>query len=478
MRIRLPFSFSARLVLTYMVLLGASVLLLTLFVYWATTAYMSRQTDAVIEAEISGLAERYELTGVTGLISVINDRLSRQPTGLSVYLLATPDYSPLAGNLDRWPAAPADDKGWIGLLIESTEGEVEVVHQGRAQRFALSGGFHLLVGRDISPLVELERHIAVALSWGVGLTWLLGGVGGWWMSRRMARRIETINRTSREIMDGDLSRRMPLQGTHDELDRLAGNLNRMLDRIQSLMEDVRRVSDSIAHDLRTPLGRLHNRLDTLRTEVQSAGLDPGGVEQALAESEGLLATFNALLRIARIEAGRGTGDFVPVDLTTLVRDVADLYEPLTEAREQTLSVQVAPDVRVAGDPDLLFQALANLLDNALKYAPRGGQISVTLQRQGPETAELAVSDSGPGIPPSAHKQVFQRFFRLEASQSTPGTGLGLSLVNAVARLHRLQVEITDNEPGARVALRFKTLPDTEHSVSPRPGRSQAPAPGE
>ena len=466
MKGRLPRSFTLRLALTYLSLFGISVLLLMVFIYWSTAAYMARQSDALIESEIAGLAERYDLSGLDGLTSLISERLSRQPTGLSIYLLADRDYTRLLGNLDRWPTAPVDDQGWVDFRLSNAEGEELVVHEARARRFALSGGFHLLVGRDIAPLVAAKERILVTLAWGLGLMLALGAIGGWWMSRRMARRIETINRTSREIVSGDLSRRIPLQGTGDELDRLAGNLNQMLERIQALMEDVRRVSDNIAHDLRTPLGRLHNQLDSLRAEVGAAGLDTAGVEQALSESQGLLATFNALLRIARIEAGYRAEGFAPVDLADLARDVAEYYEPLAEARGQALAVQTVPGVRVSGDRDLLFQALANLLDNAIKYTPQGGHIDVTLRSPGPGTAELAVCDSGPGIPPAARKRVFQRFFRLEASRSTPGSGLGLSLVEAVSRLHGIELVVADNAPGTRLELRCATLPSAANGSVP------------
>jgi signal transduction histidine kinase len=279
------------------------------------------------------------------------------------------------------------------------------------------------------------------------------------MSQRMASRIEAINRTNRDIIDGDLSRRIPLQGTNDELDRLASGLNEMLDRIQALMEEVRRVSDNIAHDLRTPLGRLHNQLDNLHSEVERAGLDTSSIEQALSESEGLLSTFNALLRIARIEARSRTEGFAQVDLTALVRDAAEYYEPLAEAREQTLAVKADPAVQLVGDRDLLFQAIANLLDNAIKYTPRGGEVRVTLAVMAPGTAELTVVDTGPGIPPAARQQVFQRFFRLEDSRSTPGNGLGLSLVEAVVHLHGMTIRVSDNSPGTRITLGIPVLFD-------------------
>jgi len=454
MRIHLPRSFTFRLALTYMSAFGASVILLMLFIYWSAATYMARQSDVLIETEISGLAERYDLLGLDGLTSLIEQRLRRQPTGLSIYLLASEDYSRLAGNLEGWPVATVDASGWLNFALLGNEGADFAVHQVRARRFTLPGGFHLLVGRDISPLALAKEHIAITLAWGLGLMLVLGAIGGWWMSRRMARRIEIINRTSREIIDGDLSRRMPLEGTDDELDRLSGGLNEMLDRIQALMEDVRRVSDNIAHDLRTPLGRLHNDLDSLRGELLAQGMDTAGVDRALSESQGLLATFNALLRIARIDVDHSTANFATVDLAALVRDVAEYYEPLAEARNQALKIDTATGLQVAGDRDLLFQALANLVDNAIKYTPQGGDIVVSLATVGPGTAELTVADSGPGVPPAARKRIFQRFFRLESSRSTPGSGLGLSLVDAVARLHGVEIRVADNAPGVRFTLCF------------------------
>jgi signal transduction histidine kinase len=459
MLVRVPRSFTFRLAITYMSLFGLSVMLLMLFIYWFTATYMLRESDALVETEINDLVERYDTLGLDGLTSLINARLSHLPSGLSVYLLAGQNYYPLAGNLDEWPQASMDSEGWIGFKLVSNEGDIKREHVVRARRFTLPGGYHLLVGRIVSHLVAMEERIAITMAWGLGMMLVLGSAVGWWMSQRMASRIEAINRTNRDIIDGDLSRRIPLQGTNDELDRLASGLNEMLDRIQALMEEVRRVSDNIAHDLRTPLGRLHNQLDNLHSEVERAGLDTSSIEQALSESEGLLSTFNALLRIARIEARSRTEGFAQVDLTALVRDAAEYYEPLAEAREQTLAVKADPAVQLVGDRDLLFQAIANLLDNAIKYTPRGGEVRVTLAVMAPGTAELTVVDTGPGIPPAARQQVFQRFFRLEDSRSTPGNGLGLSLVEAVVHLHGMTIRVSDNSPGTRITLGIPVLFD-------------------
>ena len=449
-------SFGFRLAFTYMALFGASVLVLLGFIYWATAAYMSEQTDATIEAEITGLAERYDMDGLAGLIDVINERLSRKPTGTSIYLLTTALDTPIAGNLNRWPAAQPDADGWLNFRLENAGRDKDEIHLARARSFTLSGDFHLLVGRDIYELEETQQRIIHALIIGFVLTLLLGSVGGMVLSRRVMRRLEAINTISREIIEGDLSRRIPLQHSGDEFDALAANLNAMLDRIEELMDDVRRVSDSIAHDLRTPLARLRNRLELLRAEAEKNGCDPDLAEQAMSDADGLLETFNALLRIARIETRQRQEAFAEVDMATLLHDVVELYEPLAEEKEQSLTLQMDDAVHLRGDRDLLFQALANLLDNAIKYTPAQGTIQISLQQRDGH-GRLIVADNGPGIPAAERQQVLQRFYRLEKSRTSPGSGLGLSLVAAVAKIHGITLKLEDNHPGLRVVCEFPAL---------------------
>jgi signal transduction histidine kinase len=449
---RLFGSSTFRLALIYMALFGASVLILLGFIYWSTVAFMGRQTDAIIDAEIEGLAERYRVSGISGLTDLIAERLSRKPAGSSVYLLADDSLQPMVGNLDRWPVAAPTPDGWLSFRLEDQASSGDV-HKARARVFRLQGGFHLLVGRDVHDLDQAQGYIIKALAWGLAVTVVLALVGGSMMSRSMVRRLETINETSREIMQGDLSRRIPTKGSGDDFDQLADNLNSMLDRIELLMEDVRRVSDNIAHDLRTPLSRLRQRLELLKMHNYSSEQQRESVEQALTEADGLLATFNALLRIARVESAAQRAGFTAVDLAALARDVVELYEPLAEDKQQRFTTKVQDAVHVNGDRDLLFQAIANLVDNAIKYTPAAGQIELTLQAHG-EGARISVADNGPGIPAEARDQVLQRFFRLDASRTTPGSGLGLSLVAAVAKLHGAQLSLTDNGPGLRVVLDF------------------------
>ncbi len=447
-------SSSFRLALIYMMLFGGSVLLLLTFIYWSTAGYMANQADATIEAEIAGLAERYRSSGLTGLRNTISERISRKPGGFSIYLLADNDLHPLVGNINRWPAIPATQEGWLDFRLEGQGWPAGEIHRARARAFQLRGGFHLLVGRDLHELQRTQELIVRTLVWGLAITLILGLVGGSMMTRSMVRRIEAINQTSREIMSGDLSRRIPMDRSGDDFDELAGNLNTMLDRIGSLMEEVRRISDNIAHDLKTPLTRLRNSLELLNTnDAEDPERRQALIEQSMAEADGLLSTFNALLRIARIGSGERRAAFAPVDLEQVLCGVVEFYAPLAEERQQSLELSVSSTAVVAGDRHLLFQAFANLLDNAIKYTPSQGRIEVSLADQ-EGCPYVAVSDSGPGIPEQERDKVFRRFYRLESSRGLPGNGLGLSLVEAVAKVHQVELRVEDNAPGLRIEMMF------------------------
>lgn len=450
---RLLRSSTFRLAVLYMALFGASVAVLLTFIYWSTAGYMALQTDDTIEAEVTGLAERYSVSGLDGLVRSIDERISRKPNGDAVYLLTDDQLMPLIGNLDRWPRVGKDSDGWLTFNLEQTTGEGDdVTHRARARPFTLRGGYRLLVGRDMHALDATRSLIVRAIAWGLAITVMMALAGGVMLSRRTMRRLEAINETSRRIMSGDLSRRIPTRSTDDDFDQLADNLNGMLDTIEQLMEDVRRVTDNVAHDLRTPLTRLRNRLEALKSGDDLQG-DSSRIEAALADADGLLTTFNALLRIASIESGRRRAAFKIVPLDEVMRDVTELYEPLAEAKNQKLDVCFSERVEVRGDRDLLFQAFANLLDNAIKYTPTGGDIRVSLDDDvaGPR---IRITDSGPGIPEQSREQVFKRFYRLEDSRHTPGNGLGLSLVDAVARLHKANVKL-GGEPGLDVQFAFQ-----------------------
>lgn len=446
-------SSSFRLAALYMLLFGASALLLLGFIYWSTAGYMARQADAAIQADIDLLAERYRTRGLPGLTALIAERIGEDPGRSNLYLLTDNNFNRVVGNLDTWPDVAEDQEGWLSFRLRDAASPQQEAHGARARTFRVGGGFRLLVGRDMYELEAIRARIVDTLIWGLAITLVLALGGGIAMSRSMLRRLEVINETSREIMTGDLSRRIPVRGSQDEFDELVNHLNAMLDRISVLMEDVRRVSDSIAHDLKTPLTRLRNDLEILKRNTDDDSAARESAEQALQEADGLLLTFNALLRIARIESGHRRAGFTQVALADLVRDVAEFYEPLAEQHGLTLSLTIGSEPVIRGDRDLLFQALANLLDNAIKYTPSGGAVAVQVQ---PDAADvrITISDSGPGIAEDQRDMVFQRFYRVENSRSAPGSGLGLSLVGAVAKLHEAQILLQDNQPGLRATLIF------------------------
>jgi signal transduction histidine kinase len=447
-------SSSFRLSFIYMMLFAGSVLLLLGFIYWSTVSYMSKQTDATIEAEITGLAEQYREGGLNDLVNTIKQRVKRDPDSSSIYLFATSSYKPLTGNINTWPDAEPDDDGWLNFELKDIRADGKIF-QARARPFVLQGGLHLLVGRDIRELRATQKLIINALVWGMVLTLVLALAGGVIMSRSMLRRIERINQASREIMAGDLQRRVETGGSKDEFDQLAVNLNAMLDEIERLMAGIRHVTDNVAHDLRTPLTRLRTRLELLRNRLDTGSSDYEYVEDSIGDADQLLATFGALLRIARIEAGDLRENFSDVDLAALARDAAELYDAVAEEKQITIDIQIEASPVIQGDRDLLFQATINLLDNAIKYSPKEGSIELRVTDHEDKPA-ISVSDSGPGIPAVEHDKILQRFYRMDSSRSQPGSGLGLSLVAAVAEMHKAKLKLGDNHPGVIAELEFQS----------------------
>ena len=441
-----------RVAILYMVLFAGSVLVLLAFIYMSTVKLMNDEMDITIEAEIVGLAEQYRQRGLNGLVRTINDRIARNPDSSSLYLFAAPNFRPLAGNLDGWPKGAPSEEGWLSFNVDDPAEDLQDV-SARARVFVLQGNYKLLVGRDVRSLQVTQQLIERALLRGLAITVALALAGGLMLSRTMLRRLEEINHTSREIMAGDLSRRVPTRGSRDDFDQLAGNLNEMLDEIERLMAGIRHVSDNIAHDLRTPLTRLRQRLERLAHNGDWSDASQTQIEDSIADADQLLATFSSLLRIARIEAGGYPPKVETLSLSELASDAAELYSALAEEKGLTFKSDLRGSVELNGDRDLIFQAIANLLDNAIKYTPVGGRVTLS-------TAEiddrpwLQVADDGPGIPEQEHDNVVRRFYRLEASRTTPGSGLGMSLVSAIAAIHHAELMLKDNHPGLRVALHF------------------------
>lgn len=433
------------LTLVYMALFGASVAAISAFFYWSTIGSLERQSDSVIEAELQGLAEQYQRRGVQGLVEIIQERARRDNDGRSVYLFVTPELRPLAGNMARWPQELNRRTGWVNFVtIDANDAEIPA----RARVQQVDQGYMLMVGRANDELALLEQNFRRALIWGIGLTTGLALIGGLLMSMQAQRRVADINRTTSQIIAGDLSRRIPSTGANDEYEELANNLNTMLEQIEQLLSGLRHIGDSIAHDLRGPLTRLGNQLELLASETQPS---QEGLQMCAEQAERLLATFNALLRIARVESGAYRSAFASINLSRIISDICELYHAAAEEHKIRFTNDIETDVFVFGDRELLAQAITNLLDNAIKYSPDGGRIHLSLSVQD-ERAYIAVADSGPGIPAAERERVFARFARLDQARSKPGNGLGLALVKAVADQHGGDLQLSDNIPGLIVRL--------------------------
>lgn len=452
-RIRLLRSTSFRLAALYAGLFGASVLILIGVTYWIVSDALREQLTAAIDGEIATLTEYYRADGPDRAAEAIRRRLASRLRSTTVYLLQDARGNKLAGNLP----ATKPVIGWVELPAEAGgdegDGTERDGHRLVGRGLTLPDGGFLLVGEDAFHLVETQEAILRAFGWGLGVTIVLAVIGGAVLSAGFLRRIDAINRTARAIIDGKLDDRVPARGTNDELDQLALNFNEMLDRMQALMESLRQVSSDIAHDLRTPLSRLRQRLEGARASARTVEAYEAAVDQAIAETDSILSTFAALLRIAQIEAGTRRTAFAIVDLTEVFQRVADAYAAVAEDHGQTLKASIASGLMIRGDRELLVQMLANLIENAIRHTSRGTIIALDLEVRA-DGIVGSVSDDGPGIPAEARAKVFQRFYRLEASRTAPGSGLGLALVAAVAELHRIRIELEDNQPGLRVALHF------------------------
>jgi signal transduction histidine kinase len=438
--------------------------------YFALNArrLITEQITQTVDAEIAGLAEQYQQGGIRRLVFVIESRAKRP--GSSLYLLTTPAGESVAGNVGSLPPGLLNRDGWTETAYRRQDEQEIAEHHALVRVFQLAGGFRLLVGRDLEERERLYDIILAAGNWSTAIVIILGLVGGFFVTRRVLHRVDAMTETTRTIMAGDLAGRLPVAGTGDELDRLALNLNEMLERIEALMKGLQEVSENIAHDLRTPLTRLHNRTEeALRTASTDADYR-AALEATLDESNGLISTFNALLMIARAESGQARDNMIPLDAAEIAHSVAELYEPLAEEKGLAFAVDASYPMPIHGNRELISQALANLLDNAIKYAAPEGESATTPEIMVKASVDsghvyLAVCDRGPGIAEVERGRVVERFVRLDPSRSVPGSGLGLSLVSAVARLHGGELRLEDNEPGLKAVL---VLPRANLLLLPSP----------
>ena len=446
-----------RLTLVYLLVFALFAAFLLGYFALNTRRLITEEITSTVDAEIAGLSEQYNQGGIRRLVFVIETR-SRRP-GSSLYLVTTPSGEGLAGNIGSLVPGVLAKPGWMETVYRRLEEPETAEHRALVRVLQLPGGFHLLVGRDLEERERLFDIIANAGRWSLAIVMILGIAGGVFVSRRVLNRVDAMTHTAQTIMAGDLSGRLPIAGSGDELDRLASNLNAMLERIEALMRGLKEVSDNVAHDLRTPLTRLRNHAEeALRTAKDEAGYR-GALEATIEESDGLIRTFNALLMIARAESGEAREGMSEFDAAEVAHDVSELYEPLADDKGLALRVETT-SAPVKGNRELVSQALANLVDNAIKYAAEPGpngangavsEIVVTAGAEG-DRIKLAVRDGGPGIPASDRAHVVERFVRLEQSRTKPGSGLGLSLAAAVARLHGGELKLEDNAPGLKAIL--------------------------
>lgn len=431
------------------------------FVGWITREtdrFLTQQVRDTIEAEIGILADEGLRGGLTGIVAAIEQR-SRIP-GASLYVVTDSQGRVVAGNVTEVPPSLLKLSGLDPVTVPYKRLEGETTHHvAMVQVLPLPNNFRMLVGRDISEVERIRGVIGKATVGAVGLLILLALLSWFFVSRRVLKRIDSVTATSRRIMAGDLSGRLEVTPAGDEFDRLAENLNTMLDRIEHLMQGLKDVSDNIAHDLKTPLTRLRTRVEATLAGPGETPAYRAALEATIDEADQLIRTFNALLMIARVEAGSPDGAIGPIDIAAIAADVVEFYEPVAEEAGVALTLAHDEALPMEGSRELISQALANLLDNAIKYVksgeppPETPKVTVEARRIGDELV-VSVADNGPGIPSDERKHVLQRFVRLEKSRSQPGSGLGLSLVDAVARLHHGEVAMSDAGPGLVVTLRF------------------------
>jgi len=451
---------AARLSALYLVLFAACAVMLVIYVSSLSTRILVGQTQEAISEEVAGLGRAYQRGGLIGLVRLVEIR-ARQP-GANLYLITDPNGRILSGNVESIQPGVLDSPGWTeNAFFYRRFGEPETEggengHAAVAQIIRLPNRMILLVGRDLSEPDKFGRVMRRALAASLAMMGLGAFLIWYFVGRRALRRIDSVTEASRQIMGGDLARRLPVSGAGDEFDRLSENLNAMLDRIAGLNEGLKQVSANIAHDLKTPLTRLRNRAEAALNSSGGPEAAKEALEQTIAESDQLIRTFNAILMISRLEAGYSAESTTKLDLAAILSDVVELYEPAAEEQGVDLKAEAVESVQIDGNRELIGQALSNIVDNAIKYSAGFGQkpsVSLSLRKE-KHAIRLAVSDTGPGIPEKDRERATERFVRLEPSRSRPGSGLGLSLAKAVMTFHGGRLELSGTSGGFTVAMIF------------------------
>jgi signal transduction histidine kinase len=454
-------SLTFRLALLCIAIFGLILFAFLIYILSTATKFGTEQADAVLSGNLQILRETYDELGQEALSRILSRNANDPQAGQKLFLLADSKYNPVAGTLSEWPSSlPRAPQG---------TGEFELTSDGAAPRTVrgkwtvLPGDVHLLAATDITHLRRFQHRMYYAFLFAALFIVIVSAASSVMVTRRTVARIEGINAASRAIMESDLQKRIPLHGASDEWDQLAANLNSMLDRIEFLMGEIKQVSDSVAHDLRTPLTRMRTRLERASLRTRNAEEDQALLATAIVDLDDVLRMFRALTRISQIEASTQANTLRILDLSLVAKEVAELFDAAAEERGSRLEVRGGEPIEILGDRDLLFDAISNLVDNAIKHGRERGLVSISTDCR-EEGAVLAISDDGPGVPANETDLIFRRFYRSEKSRSTPGNGLGLTLVAAVARAHGANIKLFPNRPGLTIELQFPPLPPTHKSA--------------
>jgi len=435
-----------------MVLFGACVTALLIFLYTTIISGMEDNTKHAITIQMADLRRKFNVTGPAETAASINIMMEKDQDKTLVLLLIDNNWKILAGNLERWPGGKTNTDNWITFTMDKAH-STSTPSKAIAMNATLPGGYMMLVGRKTDDIESVRQTMVDVLYISFGIMFAMAAIGGLLLSYMIYRRVETINQVFRQVAGGTLSARARVTGTGDEFDHLAMHLNQTLTRVSELIDGISDISYSVAHDLRTPLHRLRHRLESMLVSPASPAQMQEQVRISLADIDSLVGTFNAILRISQAEIGAGIEQFAVFNMSEVVEDVMDLYQPVAEDKAHQITANIAESVMINGDRHLVTQTVGNIMDNAIKYTPRGGAISITLNIIG-SVVELTVADNGIGIPENLRHKVTEKFFRLEQSRSSPGNGLGLSLVSAAIKLHKGELRFEDNNPGLAVVLRL------------------------
>ncbi|OUJ00210.1 sensor histidine kinase [Acetobacter cibinongensis] len=449
-------SITLQFALAYGVLFVVSAVVFLSFVWWGTVGLLERQTERSITADAHSIFSTLAVKGHSGVVGLINERLEQDVDDNAVYLLVSSQNEWIAGNLEEWPAIVQRAGRWYTLNVK----RIDTENMARVKAFNMPDGDRLLIGRDMSGRSQLSRMLTEGLLWTCVMVSVLAAGGGWVTRRLLRLIIASISKTTQAITQGDMTRRLPVLGLDKEMDEVAHTINEMLDRITRLMDGVKQVSNSIAHDLRTPITRARNQLEEAANQAKSPEELHEAIDQTIRNLDHLTDICAALLRIAQIEAGARRSAFAPFDFIVALRDVIELYDAVIEDQGLTLVHTMPETLPCVGDRAMYQQALANLFDNAIKFSPPNAQITITVKvvppptgpKTGPDHMILTIQDQGPGMAPDDMARATERFFRAEQARHTPGAGLGLPLVQAIVQLHGGSLKLSAGNPGLIVTI--------------------------